>query len=161
VNSPHGPALSLLSDSRALSAKRQPRPPLLSRQSAECPWPVAPLAAGAAFEVVAVLQGSARSPICLDLDFKVQLLGLGLYLKSKSNSVSDFRLDLDFEVQLGFDLDLDLDLDFEAWTLVWTLAWTLDFGLDFGSWRPVGVALSPPPTRRPPRSETAAQAPEI
>jgi hypothetical protein len=96
---------------------------------------------------------------------------------SKSNFLSDFGLDLDLEVQLELDLDLDLDfeaqlgldldldLDFGAWTS-WLGLW---FGLWLGLWFGLRLVATgggrplplPRRLRRPPRSETAAQGPEI
>jgi hypothetical protein len=104
------------------------------------------------------MQGSARSPICLDLDFKAHPGNwTWTCLKSKSNSVSDFGLDLDLEVQffvglwfglglrsptrigLGLGLGLrgptriGLELGLVLRGLDFGLGFGLDFGLDFGS----------------------------
>jgi hypothetical protein len=61
----HGPVLSSLSDSRALSARAAAK--ATASIASEPPWPEAPLVAGAAFEVVAVLAAASASARCCRL----------------------------------------------------------------------------------------------
>jgi hypothetical protein len=65
VNCPHGPALSSLSDSGALSSRAAAK--AAASIASEHPWPGAPLVAGAAFEVVDVLAAASASARCCRL----------------------------------------------------------------------------------------------
>jgi hypothetical protein len=156
-----------------LSAKLRPPFVLSHRPAPTCSYATHPRYAPPCTGLCCILQslaflpssdqGSARSPICLDLDFEVNsgnwtwtwspspiCRTLGWTWTSKSNSDRTCGLDLDFEVQLGSDFGLDLEFEVEDGS---------DFGLDLDlwTWTPPGSSCRAGSLRRSPGLPRPAQ----